>query len=687
MSACRSEIVGLIMVTLGSITLVGCGRRVSTVSAVRDDAPSSQGCRSNLQCTQDGQRCIGGQCRALNAGCTSNGECSAEQFCEIATGSCMERAARIDECSLQSDCTAQNDKYCDPILRRCVECINNDQCPPDTICRRSDGSCGKDDRCTRDTDCTGLVCDTDRGLCVPCNASIDCPLGQSCREHQCFVDEGPSLGTDSVLVPCQTQAECDPYGKVCDKAKTKAKCIDCTAPDQCGIGRTCARGTCVANSSEAPPKSGAPGSCATDAECGGQVCTLNFFCSPCFSDFMCNTALSGLAEKRICEQASGKCTATQCSSATQCAPGLGCFRGHCTSCVYDTECRINETCNAGSCSAGDTSNAECSNDTKCSDGRVCDLSLGLCVDCTVRAECDAGYACVGNPLRCTLDGGGAFGSACVVGKDTCAGDLSCLDGVCTRLCVGNGRGGQDDCDLGYYCRDYDTNRDVSTVYDGVRFCVPGESPTDATIPPDTACREHAECQTGVCWRGSTCAAACLSNNDCLSVEGCWQPWNDSVPTGAHLCFPTSVYGRQGDTCTHGNACESGACVGTCDNSGRRCNHSGECAGGNCAGTCEEHCRTDADCPSDRRCALWPFDALNGGMYAPICQQRIGNGTKTLGALCSTGAECSTDVCMEGKCTHACGTDADCQDMASARCRVFTIVDTRGLPDHSGAFCK
>jgi hypothetical protein len=628
-------------------------------------------------------RCVGETCGGDSAPqifCARDTECAAEQFCN--SGVCEPRNGGRpgDACTSHNDCAAG--MFCNVVTGRCVECLNEDHCDPGLVCR-ADGTCGENAGCSSSADCGALKCDTATGTCVQCTSSGDCPIGQTCRNKQCFTNGGDPL--------CQSQADCDAYGKICDPT---GHCLPCTSPTECGTGRTCTNGACVLNNVN-------PGdSCETSADCAGQPCFLNM-CLPCFSDFMClslDDLLAGVS--KICDPLTGACVDPQCQVAEQCPAGQGCYSGHCGACLDDAECRSGETCDpqTGVCDTS-TPPVTCTSTAQCTGGRVCVDSN--CVNCTSTTQCDAYQVC--DAGRCKSNGvlppaAGELGAACT-GPGTCNPGLMCLEtatqSTCTRTCIGSGNGGDADCPSGWACVNFD-----SGALDGVMLCesaamLPAEYPGQPfSQRPGGSCASGNVCQTSICYdsydRYHECARGCAADRDCEANECCQAMALNSAYSGYHVCLtsdPTN-FKLAGEACGQASECDSGLCVGECSD-GKSCNRSGDCASGNCAGICRDHCRANADCGAGLACHPWPTKVAPAkSSWVPACTPRRYNGAQNDGVACTQDSQCKSDWCIANICTTPCAITADCTgSLTGKKCEVTIFADDSSNPVHSMAFCR
>ncbi len=615
--------------------------------------------------------------------CARDTDCSPEQYCN--SGVCADRQGGVNGCDSHTDCDFG--EFCRVATGLCVECLNSDHCGAGEICK-SDGTCGAADTgCTSDAQCAGLHCLQATGDCVQCLSSSQCPLGQTCRENACFTNTGGGGGGGTT---CNTQADCNYMGLICNS--TSHTCVACTSDTQCGTGKRCAAGTCtdIPGGGTGGTGGGTPGgACEDKADCGGMPCFLSM-CMPCFSDFMCfslEDLMSGTST--ICDTDTGECVAPECNDANQCPAGEGCYSGHCGPCMEDSECRSGQVCNAdtgvcGTSSGGGGGTTSCPGG--CDDGNACTTDT-----------CSSTGTCSHTPISPCGNGTQQLGQSCSDAA-TCAAGLTCLDSngvkLCTRPCIGSGDGGEADCPLGNACYDFE-----SGPLDGAKLCV-DDSQLASTTPghgftqaPGASCASGNDCQTGVCMGDQTCARACLADRDCDADEVCYGEWADAeTVTGYHLCYFSDpvAYTPAGGACNNGLECDSGVCVGTCDN-GSLCNSDAECFFGSCVGTCADHCRSNADCGSGDACAPWPMVVTYDNTYSsfvPVCMDKVYSGTQADGTACTSDGQCQSDWCQGGICTTPCGTSADCTGgLAGKKCTLRTFSDDTASITYAMSFCQ
>lgn len=160
---------------------------------------------------------------------TQGGECTIEQGCS--DGRVCQDGACVPPCD-EGSCV---EGLCDLDSGRCVECLDETDCPDGFVCNGFTSRCtAAVIGCTSDEECAGLHCDTIKGTCVQCISDGDCGLGALCDllTGSCTVEES-----------CESDDDCA-FG-VCHP--DKRTCVECFNPAHCPSG-VCddVSSTCVA---------------------------------------------------------------------------------------------------------------------------------------------------------------------------------------------------------------------------------------------------------------------------------------------------------------------------------------------------------------------------------------------------------------------------------------------------------
>lgn len=353
--------------------------------------------------------------------------------------------------------------------------------------------------CLLDGDCLdGEMCDRNRERCI--ERSLDC--------------------TDTGV--CPLDYECD-----ANRGECRFRPTVCAADADCGRGRVCEDGLCVAR-----PE------CRDDAECpDGSRCLTPP--GRCISDGECNDALDCPADRPICQD--NQCVAgDECPGG--CRPGAECVGGQC---VVVGVC--GEDCGPGTfCSPVVERCVECTADGHCGDGRSCHDET--CFDGPRGAPC----------TPCGIDGACGFGYGC---------DFD-FGGLCMPLCEGRGEcPGGFFCD-GEFCRSEETCGGFECFNDDEcdGACLAGVCDDPQRCQGDADCADDWTCQ------GDRCvprANACFSPFDCGRGEICL----------GGRCVVQDVAGEC-SPCEQPADCPSPALCGDVDGTGLRC--LSICGPGGCA---------------------------------------------------------------------------------------------------------
>jgi len=620
---------------------------------------------------------VGGHTPVLNGVCTAgagasvcvSGVCDADNLCGYANGD--------GSCAAGTPAAVCRSNVCDPDLK-CGYAANDGPCTAangGTVCRAT-------------LSCTSgsLVCEPAGG----CDLDTDCAAGFWCFEsmHKCTATLGngtaiPDDGahTDNGLCDASsgkivcTSGVCDPTDNKCGYANGDGKC---TAP---GNPAECRSNTCSTNGTCEPM-----GGCNVDADC-----TAAQWCNE--GAHMCMAKLAnGVAVPT--DPTTGANAGSHLNGV--CTPGAGaivCVTGVCD--PKDNECGLAN--GDGSCAG---------NPTACRTGTC--TTTGIC-GCAVDSDCTAGNWCNETAHVCTpqlangvpvpTDGAHTpilLNGMCTTTNAGTVGPLVCQSGVCDTH----------DSDCGYA--------------DGDGPCTPGAAGNGGTV-----------CRSGVCGTSMVCIASngCATDSDC--AIGTWCDVN-ATDQSLNACVPQLANGKPvpsdpghsptlDGTCTvdAGTAtCMSGVCD-THDNECGYANGDGPCTGANADSVCRsticattgpnmgkcEACVTDSQCPSTApHCSTTTNTCIqctsaaqcSGG--TPICDSTsstcvacsgdAGSGTPD---ACSAGSPfCFLSGSMAGECGK-CATNTDCQGHTGNICNTTTGLCVTGcLSDTdcpSGDWCN
>ncbi len=528
-------------------------------------------------------------------------------------------------------------------------CTANDSCSAG-VCGGTATSCPTDG-----TPCTTGVCDEDGNTCkvvpladaAPCDDGDTCTTGETCAAGAC--GGGSPVACEGAIGTCTPSVCVSGQGCVATPAPDSTSCDD---GDACTEGDVCTGGTCT----------GVPKDC------------------------------SGLDEKcRIAVCFEGQCSLTNapagpCDDGDACTVGDACAAGACQGAPLDCSL-VDGPCAVGFCDPG---GAGCIQNPvneaqPCEDGDLCSIT----------SACVSGFCALVTAVDCSsLDGPCAIG-ACVVATGECT-TKPVLDGV---ACSDG-----DACTLGDQCLSGLCLGDAKDCGKSVIACWSVTcDPTDGkcNTGPDalldgTPCADDLFCTVdGACAAG-TCASA---PRDCSGAAGTCQvavcdEGNDAcAPVPADDGSPCS----DGQGCTTSDVCVAGSCVGlgtlSCSQLDGPC-HIGECseAVGGCTATprpenadCSDGSTcTTGDACKNGECIGGAVDCshLTSGCAVGVCTQDAGCVANPVpdGASCSDGVECTQgDDCIAGACTPGVPVGCPCPNPGRAIELTDGCVTTAGGP--------
>ncbi|MBL9038923.1 MAG: PPC domain-containing protein [Archangium sp.] len=245
-----TALLGLLLVTAGCpvkppITVPDGG---GVIGGVTSPCTTRSDCASGLVCTN-----------AFCQSCSSSGQCTVKETCDVDTRRCALREGWGSACALNEDCSAGS--WCKQGL--CLDrsevslCPSGlkTECPQGERCNTVTTVCEEDVGCSTNDDCSGgEVCNTGSRACVP-RCTVDtqatvCAGGERCVSERC--------------VQCSQATDCA-AGLVCDAAGR------CTAGNRCYSDRDCSvplvcfiqTGACLAK----PPPCISNDNCGADERC------------------------------------------------------------------------------------------------------------------------------------------------------------------------------------------------------------------------------------------------------------------------------------------------------------------------------------------------------------------------------------------------------------------------------------
>lgn len=367
---------------------------------------------------QENYNCVNGQCIFY---CTSDKECNG-QYCNLTTHKCVD-CLQDGNCPIKTICDSTNkcvegcrsSRDCTPLLcdtnkgdnGKCVECLKNEDCgDQNKVC--NDGIC--EFRCSKDEDCYGQRCDTNSGICVECLLKSDCNLGFICIGEKC-------------VSGCEDQRDCPPSQSICKpELGQNGACVACDKDEDCQSSEKCVQNNCLKV-------------CKTDNDCIAGYCdSVSGKCVECLKSDQCMINM-------ICENM--KCI-PGCSKDKPCYGNYKCdlsvTPGRCVECMSNNDCLPNGECLNNTCKyPGKQCGESCQDTSECATGLKCGILLQQCL-----IACQDNNGCYNGD--CLNLGNGGVCLTCAPAKcdPECKNDEECIDGKCVKKCF-------PPCDFGYTC--------------------------------------------------------------------------------------------------------------------------------------------------------------------------------------------------------------------------------------------
>ncbi|MBM4343126.1 MAG: hypothetical protein FJ100_07080 [Deltaproteobacteria bacterium] len=599
--------------------LAGCVNLAATASTACDDGDA---------CTQ-GDACEAGTCSpgVNTCQCKQNTDCGKYEdgdlcngtlYCDKAAGPpyvCKPNPASVVVCPSTADGPCQKNA-CVPATGQCqlqtapanTPCDDGDKCTTGDFCEVGQCKPGANTCfCKSDADCKGQEDGN------ACNGTLFCNKAAAA----CQVNPVTVVSCLTIDDTACSKNTCNPKTGLCVHLPV-AEGKPCDDGNACTPNETCQAGTCqsAANVCE----------CAKDADCAakddGNPCNGSQFCDvkagKCVTNpatvVHCNTDDDPACLRDVCDPKSGECAATA-------LPKNG------TPCDDGNPCTVAEACAGGACVAT-VNTCQCQSDADCKakeDGDLCNGTL----------FCDkAAGKCVVNPATVVVCPN-AF-------------DEVCLANTCDKL---TGTCGMKPVNQGNQC------------------------------PGDNACSAGGWCQFGVCEVGETSTCACIKDADCGKFEDgdlcngtlyCDKtgqaPVCKVIPGTVKTCATTQDTACLVNQCvaTIGN-CAMTAKTGKCDD-GDACTVGDTCQSGACAKgvalTCNDGdaCTMDL-CKAGYGCLSLPQaqTACDDGnpCTADGCAAQLGCTHPPVSGPCDDGSPCTAnDACKDGACN---GAKAACDD--------------------------
>jgi len=222
--------------------------------------------------------------------------------------------------------------------------------------------------------------------------------------------------------------------------------LTCKEDLDCPSGRNCKAGACIN-----------PRACSDSLECGSTdlVCdSSRGFCVQCVRAADCPSGQSCLSNRCA---SPARCQRGADASAGDCGPGKVCDpSGRCVECSTNADCGPTERCLQNTCQNG------CDSDKDCTPkGMLCNLTVGVCSQCSEQRPCASGSYCDGSGVcKFTL---------CLPGESRCSGN-----GIASCKTDGTGFGPVNACSASQTCK----------VYGGVAGCDELPGAIDAATASD-----------------------------------------------------------------------------------------------------------------------------------------------------------------------------------------------------------
>jgi len=431
--------------------------------------------------------------------------------------------------------------------------------------------------------------------------------------------------------------------------------INCSSDSDCAEGAGCRNGYCVLK--EVPPDAAMSGPDASepglDASLPGQDAGRPDGGAAGLDAGAPGEDAGNVPDAGPTCPATVDCALAECEDAT-CAPGAQCSAGKCvktgTSCEVDALGRADcdhASCAGAACGSG---SGECTADLRCEhslrDGCFIHAVSGIA---TCGAAVCKGASC-GADQVCTASSCVQCGSPCGTAQPGCTMTIDCASGDCVETC----RCRPDET----YCQAADVCANLESDAAHCGLC--GRSCSDGTCT-DGCCGEPADCEQAATAGCAGSGYECVDDGGLRAKETACADGQDNDGDGDEDCADPDCDGLG---CTGGGTCADRVC---CDTP--------------CAGGCDV-CTAAAGATADGTCTVLTKGAAGGCGPAYVCaggadcpagcsdhdvcaDEHYCDGTgcvasKSDGAECDAGAECSSGNCSDDRCC-----DKPCADPCDA----------------------
>ena len=632
--------------------------------------PIKEGCTPK---PDNSQRCVFGRCET---GCTSKGDCSTDggkgyackPWGEIPGNQCEEdededdqRPGPCDNRSTRSDgCIGYSGSVCVAASKEAPDKIDDRLGCEDDECCAPDGTCAPC-ACTVSAECrSGLVCDPQKGICVP-----GCDDENPCQNDCCGTDGlcHTSCSSDSNCNAPETCLDSGCCGMACEPLVKCVSKADCEENQYCDGGGICQDG-CNEDSDCLPP---------ADEPSDRTAKCWQFSCAEsCSSSQDCNTEGLCISDEDCAPDTpciSGECVPPQESWEQACDGNGLCYSVDIDCCSTHADCPAKEVlddegeptgelnyyyCDDGRCASGCWQGSQCKNSD--------------CIDNQCKRECRADSECkvLGQKWACQYEDGAR--QQAVRQYKLCMKDyndkkdsgnykpetLQSLYQQCQEI-------KPNDDDFFGYCQE--VNPLEPSPSEGCEcFEECNETGACAALP----CETDQDCPCESCLASGLCGL-CYQDEDCSNSKTCDRPQvcegdncqDDPEQGGTCIesCVPKEKCEGNAD-CPPGSICKKGACVIGCRDSqeclpGETCDdRTGRCEVA-CAG--DQQCNTDIEiCGPNGWCQYVGWSCINDGDCPPD-QGYCRAGKCEADTRCANDLECeggtSGSKCVGGFCSN------------------------------------
>lgn len=539
-----------------------------------------------------------------------------------------------------------------------------------------DGIVGPEEQCDDGEDNDATTCGCTSSCMYPAADLVLCDDGVFCTSRDRCDGSGSCAGTRATCAPggsapfcdegngecdeCQTTADCDNNGLVCDGVETCDASGTCqsSSPIVCGANEVCGEpsGACVCATGFVRDGTGGPcvpRECTNDGGCDdGNVCTDD----SCSGGLCENVPATG----RSCDNSLFCDGVGACDAAGTCVePGSPC---------------------SGSQPICDESNnrcVECSGNSNCTGDQLCETTSGTCVQCLAVTDCPVpqndcmNRVCSSNLCSVARK---AVGTSCMSDGDECDGLESCQNVGTDFMCQSSGTNPCDVDPANPICEVTGSNESTCTAVCGDGLIGVDEEcdlGTGGNSDDNQASGCSTNCALNPGWRcaggANSCAeedieAVCGDGIVISSAETCdVGTANGSTTCG---CSASCVFPNAGTSCNDEQFCSVND---ACDGAGLCVAGQGSpCALG--AGACREASDTCAECLMDAQCSdslpcngVETCDVATGSCEngsAVVCAGELTCNDQAGECRCPGGeVEVSLGVCEPSACT----TDGECDD--------------------------